>query len=137
MSRNSFTRCYRQFLRITIINNLYRMVRQGELPEEQEKVPWGATSAHRLYPVCTLYNRHVNSPFSIFHFQFLIWQKETRLKAGFLVICLLILNQHRSDFIDITGAHGEHQIIRACLLTEIICNLVNTAPGTSLAISEE
>ena len=65
VSRNSFTRCYRQFLRITIINNLYRMVRQGELPEGQEKVPWGATSAHRLYPVCTLYNRHVNSPFSI------------------------------------------------------------------------
>ena len=39
VSRNSFTRCYRQFLRITIINNLYRMVRQGEFPEGQEKVP--------------------------------------------------------------------------------------------------
>ena len=27
--------------------NVYRRVRQGELPEGQEKVPWGTTSAHR------------------------------------------------------------------------------------------
>ena len=30
-----------------LIMNVYRRVRQGELPEGQEKVPWGTTSAHR------------------------------------------------------------------------------------------
>ena len=61
------------------------MVRQVELPEGQEKVPWGATSAHRLYPVCTLYNRHVNSPFSIFNSQFSILNlaKGNPLESGF------------------------------------------------------
>ena len=29
------------------LHNIYRRVRQGELPEGQEKVPWGTTSAHR------------------------------------------------------------------------------------------
>ena len=46
--RNSFTRYYRQFLRVTLIHRLYRRVRQGELPVGQEKVPWGTTSAHRI-----------------------------------------------------------------------------------------
>ena len=32
VSRNSFTRYYRQFLRVTPIDKLYRRVRQGELP---------------------------------------------------------------------------------------------------------
>ena len=41
--RNSFARYYRQHLRIQFINRLYRRVRQGELPEGQEKVPWGTT----------------------------------------------------------------------------------------------
>ena len=32
VSRNSFTRYYRQFLRVTPIDKLHRRVRQGELP---------------------------------------------------------------------------------------------------------
>ena len=28
--------------------NIYRRVRQDELPEGQEEVPWGTTSAHRI-----------------------------------------------------------------------------------------
>ena len=34
---------HRHYLTIGI-----RRVRQGELPEGQEKVPWGTTSAHRI-----------------------------------------------------------------------------------------
>ena len=30
------------------LHNIYRRGRQGELPEGQEKVPWGTTPAHRM-----------------------------------------------------------------------------------------
>ena len=30
------------------LHNIYRRVRQGELPEGQEKVPWGTTPAQRM-----------------------------------------------------------------------------------------
>ena len=30
------------------LHDLCRRVRQGELPEGQEKVPWGTTPAHRM-----------------------------------------------------------------------------------------
>ena len=37
-------------------NKLYHRGRQGELTVGQEKVPWGTTSAHRLYLLCTIYS---------------------------------------------------------------------------------
>ena len=59
--RNSFTRCYRQFLWVALSNKLYRRVRQGELPEGQEKVPWGTTSAHHSSERHKLHRRGVPS----------------------------------------------------------------------------
>ena len=44
-----------------IIIKVHRRVRQGELPKGQKKVPWGTTSAHRCYPVCTRYPVGANS----------------------------------------------------------------------------
>ena len=45
--RDSFSRYYGRHLRVSFNDGLYRRVRQGELPEGQEKVPWGTPSAHR------------------------------------------------------------------------------------------
>ena len=59
-----------------LIMNVYRRVRQGELPEGQEKVPWGTTSAHRAIRLALNKNEKmenapskVHSPFSIFNSQ--------------------------------------------------------------------
>ena len=46
--RDSFSRYYGRHLRVSFNDGLYRRVRQGELSEGQEKVPWGTTSAHRV-----------------------------------------------------------------------------------------
>ncbi len=68
------------FLHLYYMMNVYRRVRQGELPEGQEKVPWGTTSAHRIYPVCIVYPvgahsvrpRNAKSHVLILHFPFSI-----------------------------------------------------------------
>ena len=44
--RDSFSRYYGRHLRVSFNDGLYRRVRQGELSEGQEKVPWGTTLAH-------------------------------------------------------------------------------------------
>ena len=48
VSRNSFTRDYRQFLRVTPIDKLYRRVRQGELPVRAREGALGCDSAHHI-----------------------------------------------------------------------------------------
>ena len=92
VSRNSFTRCYRQFLRITIINNLYRMVRQGELPEGQESVPCGITVPRSFltrYTACHLrINLLINTILQ--ESKFLLLQSKTTVKTT--VVCIKFSN---------------------------------------------
>ena len=48
VSRNSFTRYYRQLLQVTPIDKLYRRVRQGELPVRAREDALGCDSVHRI-----------------------------------------------------------------------------------------
>ncbi len=55
--------------------NVYRRVRQGELPEGKEKVPWGTPSAHRAIRLALNKNEKngemkppMSGSFSIFNF---------------------------------------------------------------------
>ena len=121
VSRNLFARCYGQFLRVTLINGLYRRVRRPRRTACNPSAPCITVGAANGRPHRILSSR--NFPFSIFNSQFAESHPQISLE------CLLHPRENHSTG---TTLHADYWTIfhkpnTAAAAPDSVCSILDTA----------